>query len=175
MKGKTRSLALCALLTALALGLSYAERAIPLGLAVPVPGIKLGLANVVTLSALCLLGPGQAAAILLARCFLGSLFAGSLSGLAFSLSGGLLAMGLMCLLRKSGRLSVYGVSVGGAAAHNVGQIFAAMAVMKTTAVAAYLPVLLVTAVVSGLLTGGATAGVLRAAASGGWWKGPEAR
>ena len=78
---QVRKLAMCAVLTALALGLSYAERFIPLGLVVPLPGIKLGLANVVTLLTLCLVGPGAAFSVLVARCFLGSLFAGSLSGL----------------------------------------------------------------------------------------------
>lgn len=162
MKGRVRLLALCALLTALALGLSYVERMIPLGLIAPIPGIKLGLANVVTLVALCLIGKGAAFGILIARCFLGSLFAGSLSGLLFSLTGGLLAMGMMCLAKGSRRLSVYGVSVCGAAAHNIGQIAAAVAVMGTTAVCSYLPLLLATAVVSGLLTGAAASGVLRA-------------
>lgn len=158
-----KELALCAVLTAMALGLSYLERFIPLGLAVPLPGIKLGLANVVTLFALCYLGPGDAFAILIARCFLGSLFAGSLSGLLFSMTGGLLAMTVMAALRHSRRLSVYGVSVCGAAAHNVGQICAAMLLMKTAAVISYLPVLLCTAVPAGLLTGAAAAGVIRAA------------
>lgn len=163
MRRAARSLALCAVLTALALGLSYAERMIPLGLVAPLPGIKLGLANVVTLVTLCLAGPGAAFGVLIARCFLGSLFAGSLSGLLFSLTGGLLAMGVMCLARKSRRLSVYGVSVCGAAAHNIGQIAAAVAVMQTPAVISYLPLLLITAVISGLITGAAAAGVLRAA------------
>lgn len=162
MKVSVKKLALCAVLTALALGLSYAERTIPLGLVIPIPGIKLGLANVVTLFALCFLGAGPAFAVLTARCFLGSLFAGSLSGLLFSLTGGVLAMGVMALLRKSGRLSVFGVSVCGAAAHNIGQICAAMAVMKTAAVVSYLPLLLVTAVPAGLITGAAAAGVFRA-------------
>lgn len=166
---QVRKLAMCAVLTALALGLSYAERFIPLGLVVPLPGIKLGLANVVTLLTLCLVGPGAAFSVLVARCFLGSLFAGSLSGLVFSLTGGLLAMGVMTLLRNS-RLSVYGVSVCGAAAHNVGQICAAMLVMKTTVVVSYLPLLLAAAVVSGLITGGAAAGVLKASRAAGFFK-----
>lgn len=167
MKITVRKIALCAVLTALALGLSYAERMIPLGLIIPLPGIKLGLANVVTLFALCFLGAGSAFAILIARCFLGSLFAGSLSGLLFSLTGGLLAMAVMALLRKSGRLSVYGVSVCGAAAHNIGQMCAAVAVMQTTAVLSYLPLLLCTAVPAGLITGAASAGVFRAVRASG--------
>ena len=161
MKKTTKRLALCAVLTALALALSYFERLLPLQLLVPLPGIKLGLANIVSLFALCFLGPWPALWVLLARCFLGSLFAGSLSGLIFSLSGGLLALLCMALARRT-RLSVYGVSVCGAAAHNVGQIAAAAAVMKSTAVISYLPPLLLAAIASGLLTGAAAAGVFRA-------------
>ncbi|MBR5389931.1 MAG: Gx transporter family protein [Clostridia bacterium] len=168
MRRTVKKLTLCALLTALALGLSYVERLIPMGLLIPLPGIKLGLANVVTLFALCFLGPGPAFAVLIARCFLGSLFAGSLSGLVFSLTGGLLAMVVMAAARKGGRLSVYGISVCGAAAHNAGQICAAMAVMKTPAAISYLPVLLVTAVFAGALTGAAAAGVFRAAQAAGF-------
>ncbi|MEA5039243.1 MAG: Gx transporter family protein [Clostridiaceae bacterium] len=156
-----KQLALCAVLTALALALSYFERLLPLQLLVPLPGIKLGLANIVTLFALCFLGPWPALWVLLARCFLGGLFAGSLSGLWFSLGGGLLALLCMTLARRT-RLSVYGISVCGAAAHNVGQIAAAAVALKTAAVVNYLPALLLAAVVSGLLTGAAAAGVFRA-------------
>lgn len=160
---KIRRLALCACLTALALALSYAERLMPLELLIPLPGIKLGLANVVTLFALCFLSPGEALTILLARCFLGSLFAGNLAGAVFSVAGGVLALLVMYLAAKGGRLSVYGISICGAAAHNVGQICAAVWVMGSWTVISYLPLLLVVAVVSGTLTGAASAGVFRAA------------
>ena len=76
MKLTTRQLTLCAVLTAMALALSYLENFFPLSLAIPIPGIKLGLANIVTLFALYALGPGQALLILLARCLLGAVFAG---------------------------------------------------------------------------------------------------
>ena len=95
MKLTTKQLTLCALLTAMALALSYLENLFPLTLAIPIPGVKLGLANVVTLFALFALGPGEALLILLARCFLGSLFAGNVNALLFSLLGGLCAMGTM--------------------------------------------------------------------------------
>ena len=72
---------LCAVLTAMALALSYLENFFPLSLAIPIPGIKLGLANIVTLFALYALGPGQALLILLARCLLGAVFAGNMSAL----------------------------------------------------------------------------------------------
>lgn len=157
----TARIALCAVLTALALGLSYMEHFLPLTLWVPLPGIKLGLANVVTLLTLLLFGVTPALAVLLARCFLGALFAGSLSGLLFSLAGGLLALGTMALVRRSG-LSVYGISVCGAAAHQTGQVLTAVAVLRTASVLYYLPPLLLVGTVCGLLTGAAASGVLRA-------------
>ena len=80
-----------AVLVALALALSYIERFIPLQLFIPLPGVKLGLANVVTLIALYLLGTRQAFTILVLRCVLGALFGGGITGLWFSLAGGILA------------------------------------------------------------------------------------
>lgn len=151
---KTKRLALAAVLTALALGLSYMERMIPLGLLIPLPGIKLGLANVVTLFALCYLGAPMAFTILGARVFLGALFAGNFSALLYSAMGGFLALIVMALvLRFCRRLSVYGVSIAGAAAHNVGQIGAALITLGNSAVLGYLPVLLLAALLSGSITG----------------------
>ena len=118
MKLTTKQLTLCAVLTALALALSYLENLFPLSLAIPIPGIKLGLANIVTVFALYALGPAQAFLILLARCFLGAVFAGNMNALIFSLLGGVTAMVVMIVLSGLRCLSVYGVSVGGAAAHN---------------------------------------------------------
>lgn len=159
--GKTKKLALCAVLTALALGLSYLERSIPLQLLVPLPGVKLGLANIVTLIALYLLGTKAAFAILIPRCILGAVFGGGFTALAFSLTGGVLAMATMALCREWKIFSVYGVSILGAAAHGIGQIVAAMAVMNSMYVGAYLPYLLVVAIFTGFATGTAAAGVLR--------------
>ena len=98
MKLTTKQLTLCAVLTALALALSYLENLFPLSLAIPIPGIKLGLANIVTVFALYALGPAQAFLILLARCFLGAVFAGNMNALIFSLLGGVTAMVVMIVL-----------------------------------------------------------------------------
>ena len=159
---KTKKLALSAVLIALALALSYTERFIPLQLVIPLPGIKLGLANIVTLVALYLFGPRQAFAILVPRCLLGAMFGGGITGLLFSVTGGVLALGAMAGGKQTGWFSVYGVSILGAAAHNVGQILAAMGLMQSVYVAAYLPWLLLMGIVTGLFTGGCCAGVLRA-------------
>lgn len=159
---KAKKIAFCAVMIALALALSYAERFIPLQLAIPLPGIKLGLANVVTLIALYRLKGRYAFAILVPRCILGAVFGGGITGLMFSLTGGILALITMVLAKKAPLFSVYGVSVLGAAAHNIGQILAAMVLLRSVYVAAYLPWLLLAAIVTGLLTGAAGGGVLRA-------------
>ena len=163
---KTKRLTLCALLIALALALSYTERFIPLQMIVPLPGVKLGLANIVTLIALYLLGPKYAFAILIPRCIFGAVFGGGITGLLFSLTGGILAMLTMTLTRKLPVFSIYGVSILGAAAHNVGQIFAAMVLMHSIYIGAYLPYLLMVALFTGFATGAAGAGILRAFKAG---------
>ncbi len=147
--------ALCGLLTALALVLSLAERMFPLSAAIPIPGIKLGLANVVTLFALTRLRRRDAAAILLVRVTLASVFMGSVTSFLFALFGGLLALAVMALLLPlRGRwFSLVGISIAGAAAHNIGQIGAAMLVLRSAYVAAYLPLLLLSALAMGLATG----------------------
>ena len=150
---KTKRLTLCAVLIALALALSYTERFIPLQMVVPLPGVKLGLANIVTLVALYLLGPKEAFAILMPRCILGAVFGGGITGLLFSLTGGVLAMAVMILAKKVPFFSVYGVSILGAAAHNVGQILVAMAVLETGALLYYLPILVVSGLAAGIVTG----------------------
>ena len=153
MKLTTKQLTLCALLTAMALALSYLENFFPLALAIPIPGVKLGLANVVTLFALYILGPTQALMILFSRCFLGAVFAGNLNALIFSLLGGFTAMLVMILLSRVRKLSVYGVSVGGAAAHSCGQVAAAILTLGNTAPLYYLPILLGVSLFTGALTG----------------------
>ena len=157
---KTKVIAQSAVLIALALALSYTERFIPLQLVIPLPGVKLGLANIVTLVALYLLGWKQTLPIVVVRCFLGALF-GSLTGLVFSLTGGLISLAVMAVCKNMPVFSIYGVSILGAAAHNIGQILAAMVLMASVYVGAYLPYLLLIAICTGLATGAACSGVLR--------------
>ena len=164
MKLTTKQLTLCAVLTVMALALSYLENFFPLSLAIPIPGVKLGLANIVTVFALYVLGPGQAMLILLARCLLGAVFAGNMNALIFSLLGGVSAMLVMIGLSRWRRLSVYGVSVGGAAAHNCGQVAAAVLTLGNTAPLYYLPILLGVSLFTGALTGLVTACLFRALA-----------
>ena len=145
-------MALCAVLAALALGLSTLESLFPVTAVVPVPGVKLGLANIVTVFALYRLGAPEALTILLVRCALGGLFAGNVSAILFS------------LLRRWKGLSIYGVSIGGAAAHNIGQMAAAVITLGSTMVLGYLPFLLAVSLFTGTLTGFVTALLLRATA-----------
>ena len=159
---KTKSLAVSAVLIALALALSYTERFIPLQLVIPLPGIKLGLANIVTLVAIYYLGTRQAFPIVVIRCILGAVFGGGITGLLFSLTGSLLATAVMALSRKISFISIYGVSILGAAAHNIGQICAAMVLMHSVYVAAYLPYLLAVGLATGLATAAAAAAILKA-------------
>ena len=156
MSSPLRRLTRCAVLTALALALSVADGLVPLTILFPLPGLRLGLANLVTVYALCCLSGREALLILLARCFLGALLGGNLMALAFSLTGGLLALAVMALLVRVPWLSLFGVSIAGAAAHNTGQILAAMAVLETRAPLAYLPPLLLCSLITGAVTGGAS-------------------
>ena len=157
----TKRIVLSAVLVSLALAFSYMERFVPLQILIPLPGVKLGLANVVTLIALYLLGTKSAFAILVLRCFLGAVFGGGITGLLFSMTGGLISMTVMTLCKNAKRLSVYGVSILGAAAHNVGQILAAMALMHSVYIGMYLSYLLVVSLFTGFATGAACAGPLR--------------
>ena len=158
---KTKQLARSALLVAAALALSYMERFIPLNLVVPLPGVKLGLANIVTMFALYMLEKRQAFLILVLRCFLGSVF-GGISGLAMSLTGGVLAFWTMALAAKLPLFSVYGVSILGAAAHNLGQVLAASIMMGSVYTFYYLPFLLLTALATGTITGTVSSVTFRA-------------
>jgi len=153
VRNKTQQLALGAMLTALALGLSTMENMFPVTAVIPLPGVKLGLANIVTVFALYRLGSKQALSILIARCLLGSLFAGNFSALLYSLLGGIVAMLVMIGLKHLQRLSIFGVSIGGAAGHNIGQIAAACITLGNTAVLGYLPILLGVSLITGTITG----------------------
>ena len=159
---KTKDLTVMAILTALAMALSWVERMIPLEMLIPLPGVKLGLANTVTLFALYRLSMPAAMLILIARCLLGGLFSGNMTALAFSLTGGIISMLAMAAARRSRHLSVWGVSVLGAAGHNCGQILIAIALMHSMAILGYLPYLLLIGTACGCATAAVASGVLRA-------------
>lgn len=149
---KTKKLALMAMLTAASLIVFVIEAQIPAP--IPVPGVKLGLANVITLVAMLLLGRREAGLILLVRIAMGSVFAGGVSGFIFSICGGVLAYAVMCLTVRAFPLKMlWVVSALGAVAHNIGQLIAAVAITKTAALLVYAPVLLASGIVTGVFTG----------------------
>lgn len=146
---KTRKAALYGMLTALALLMSYVEAQVPAFFAVP--GMKLGLVNIVVLAALYLLGAQAALVISLLRVFLAAAMFGNGMSLYFSAAGALLSGLVMILLKlKFHRVTV---SVAGGIAHNIGQILVAMIVMETGMVAWYLVVLWFSGLASGALIG----------------------
>lgn len=142
-----------ALAIAVALILSYLENLLPVF--IPVPGCKLGLSNMAVLFAVLYLGTGPACIVLCAKALLPALLFGSLSALPFSLAGGLLSfLVVLCMKPFLGKgVSLLGLSVLSAAAHNTGQILAARVVMGSGAVFSYLPLLLLLSIPMGLLTG----------------------
>lgn len=152
---RTQRLTTNAILLSLALILAIVERWIPLELIVPVPGIKLGLANIVSLFALVRLRPSDALAILVMRCLIIGTFTG-LTAFLFSITGGLLALAIMAILVNwEGRaFSLIGISLAGAAAHNIGQISVAVLLLgEWRLLVTYLPPLLLTSLGTGTLTG----------------------
>lgn len=147
-----RRLTRLALLTAIALTIFMAEAQLPV--LVPIQGVKLGLANVVTLYAVFAMGPGDALLILVARVFLGAVFSGQMMTLLYSMGGGLLAWLVMVGLRRLLRAKQLWLCGPVAAVfHNLGQLLVAAGVMKTWVVLAYLPYLVLSGVITGLFTG----------------------
>ncbi len=150
---KIKDITKCAVLIALALALAWAERLIPYELIVPLPGIKPGFANIVTLFALIYLGRKPALLVLVLRCLLAAFMFGTGVSFAFSICGGVLSFLVMSLLLYlSPRFSVFGISVAGAAAHCMGQIAVAALIMGSGAVVSYLPVMLFASIPCGLFT-----------------------
>jgi len=133
--------------------IGYIEGSIPLNFTVP--GVKLGLANVVVLFALYKLKPGEVLALVILKTFFTSVFAASFTAFAYSLCGSLISFSAMLVMVKTGKgfFSPVGVSVIGAISHNVGQILVASFFVGSFLVITYLPVLLVSGAVTGFITG----------------------
>ena len=149
---KVRKLTRMAMLTAIALTIFMIEAQIPP--LVPIPGIKLGLANIVTVFAVFALGPKEAASILFARIFLGAVFAGNFSTILYSGAGGLCAILVTIGLRKLLKLQQLWVAGAlSAIGHSIGQMAMAIAITATPSLAVYLPVMILCSVITGLFTG----------------------
>lgn len=130
---------------------SYLESLIPFHFGIP--GIKLGLANLVVVTALYTVGEKQAFAVSVIRIILSGLTFGGVFSLVYSLAGGILSFLAMLIAKRCRALSVTGVSVIGGSIHNIGQLIAAAIVMETPSIAYYLPVLLLSGAVTGAVIG----------------------
>ncbi len=150
-KSNTLKLSLYALLLSVSLVLSFFESMLFPSL-LPLPGFKPGLANIVTLFSLYTLSPLATLVILVLRSFLSSLFGGGITAFLFSISGGLLAFLSMFFLKRFRAFSIFGVSMLGAACHSLGQIITASLLFSSLSVFMYLPIMLFTSIVTGLLT-----------------------
>lgn len=136
---------------ALALIFSYVETLIPIQLGIP--GVKLGLANLIVVIALYKMGTKEAYTLSIVRVILAGFLFGNLFSIIYSLAGGLLSLTIMYLFKKRDGFSVIGISIAGGVFHNVGQILVAMCVVESFSVAYYIPVLLIAGLVTGFLIG----------------------
>jgi len=150
-KTKAIKMAFYGMLIALAFIFSYIEVLIPFNFGIP--GIKLGLANIVVLVALYTFGVKDAFVISCIRILLVGFTFGNLFSMLYSVAGGLLSWLVMCLLKQMKGFSVIGISIAGGISHNVGQIVVAAIVLNTIALGYYLPFLLIAGMVTGLLIG----------------------
>lgn len=148
---KTKKLTVLALTVALAMILSFVESQIPAFVAIP--GVKAGLANIAVVFALYKMGSKEAVGISLVRVFLVSLLFGHVMVLFYSLAGAALSLTGMLLLKKSGKFSCLAVSVAGGVLHNIGQIGMACILLETNVLTYYLPFLLLSGTVAGVIIG----------------------
>lgn len=146
-----KKVAFLGVFTTLALILGWLEALLPV---VPfAPGVKIGLANLVSLLVLYRFGWKEAACVNLLRIGLSSVLFGNITLLLYSLAGAILSLITMCLLKKTDKFSVVGISVAGAVMHNLGQIIVAAFLMENGVILYYLPILAVSGVIAGVLVG----------------------
>lgn len=152
MKNKTATwVALYGMLVSLAFIFSYIEAVIPIP--VPIPGVKLGLANLVSIVGLYTVGIRGTIVVSLVRIVLVGFTFGNVSSMIYSLAGGIVSLIFMILLKKTGKFSQIGVSIIGGIGHNIGQLTAAALITETAGVFYYLPFLMVAGVIAGAVIG----------------------
>ena len=147
----TRIITICGLMTALAMIFSYIESLVPIP--IPVPGVKLGLANMAIMIVMFTIGTREAVFVDIIRVVLTSMLFGNFNSFIFSISGAVLSIVVMAVLKHTGKFSEVGISVTGGVMHNIGQIIAAAAFLCSTAVLVSLPVLIVSGTAVGFITG----------------------
>ena len=150
-RDRTSKLTIAALMAALALIFSYIEVLIPFNFGIP--GIKLGIDNLVIIVALYYLGTRYALLINVIRILIGGLLFSGVFGMLYSMAGALLSMLVMVLVKKCGLFSVTGVSMAGGVAHNLGQLLVAAFLVSNLKIFVYFPVLVISGVVSGAVIG----------------------
>lgn len=161
MKQSGKNVAFYGMFVSLAFVFSYIEVLLPFSLIVPIPGFKLGLANIVMLTILYVMGPKEALGISLIRIVLTGFTFGNMFSFFYSLVGGLLSWFVMWICKKTNRLSMVGVSVAGGISHNIGQIIVAMLVLENVAIGYYFPILLITGSLTGIVIGFVGYGMLK--------------
>ncbi|MGN1094931.1 MAG: Gx transporter family protein [Eubacteriales bacterium] len=152
MKGTSKKIAFLGMCTAIALVLSYIEAIIP-PIYSAVPGIKLGLPNIMIVFVLYKYGAKEAAAVSFLRLAIASLLFGSVMTLAYSAAGAVISLALMIILKKTSKFSTVGVSIAGGVSHNLGQILVAMLLLETREIGYYMIVLAITGTIAGVLIG----------------------
>lgn len=152
MNKKNKTVALLGLCTTLALILAYVEALIPPVFA-SVPGIKMGLPNIVIIFVLYRKGVTSAACVSFLRIILVNMLFGNAMAFMYSLAGAFLSLAVMVLLKKVNLLSEVGVSVAGGVMHNLGQVLTAMVLLETSELGYYMVVLTVTGTIAGILVG----------------------
>lgn len=137
--------------TALALIFSYVESLIPIHFGIP--GVKLGLANLIIVIALYKMSINEAYILSVIRIVLAGFMFGNLFAILYSLAGGMLSLTIMCILKKTDKFSAYGVSMAGGVFHNVGQLLMAAIVLESVSIGYYFPVLLISGLATGFVIG----------------------
>lgn len=148
MKNKIKQIAMMAILIALSFVLSYVDSLIVLPFGIP--GIKLGIANIAIIYTLYKIGAKEAIVVSILRLVLSSILFGSVLTFLYSLVGAVLSLSLMIILKKYTNLALITISISGAVLHNIGQIIVAVIVMATKEIVFYLPILIITGILSGI-------------------------
>lgn len=152
MRSKTKRIALLGVLTSVALVLSYLEAMLP-PISTAVPGIKMGLPNIIIIFLLYKFGLKEAVIVSIIRVFIVSLLFGNVMTLAYSIAGAVLSLALMTLFKKLNFLSAIGVSIIGGISHNLGQILVAIFLFDTIQIGYYMIVLSITGTIAGVVIG----------------------
>ncbi len=147
----SKKVAYCAILIALAMIFSYVEAVIPVNFGIP--GIKLGVANIVVVVGLYIIKAREVFVISVIRIILVGILFGNVMSILYSLAGGILSLIVMLLMKKMKGFSIVGVSIAGGVSHNVGQLAVAIAVVENLKLIAYIPVLLIAGAITGFIIG----------------------